>query len=634
MISLPAISGSSMSITIDSNTEAPESDAISDFGEHGSTGNFSAGRKSPKFWRGDAADTSCQGWSRGDWSSWSRHLSKRGGPKPVDRLCKSDSVLAWGLLPDDLPDAATKFQKLYAKSLAKPKLKFPSSMRQELIRWAEDDRELPQTFGFAVECLAVAYLLPRISDFLDEATWWKLVDKLWDIVQKSANWRIDAEFPAEQVLVQQLLVGELPLTLAYLFPEIRALHKLRRPAETNISEGLVELLNGEGLPKAAHLSVMLPLAACWTRCRLMSHSFKKPGWGAAAEGQFSWFVTKCLMLSTTQGSTFLADSSLRSWNPEFLATLLKVGGENSDVSAARALFDKKLLKKVSSKGTKELPESSDHCEWSGLAVMRTNWDRRAAAVAVDYSSPDLRIEVWTGSQRLFSGVWQVNVSVDGNVLSPAGCWEQTCWFSDQDIDFLELTMELSGGVRLDRQIALAREEGFLLLTDVVLGDGAKTSNCLELPLDPAVEFVPEEETREGRLVASKPMARVLPLDLPEWRTDPRVGDLFATDGKLSLFSERSQKNMACPLLIDLDRSRLGKECTWRQLTVAQALEIQPHEVAVGYRAQSGKDQWLVYRSLAPPANRTVLGQNLSVECLVARFLPPAGEVDELLEVEG
>ncbi|MCA9231839.1 MAG: hypothetical protein KDA57_14410, partial [Planctomycetales bacterium] len=73
---------------------------------------------------------------------------------------------------------------------------------------------------------------------------------------------------------------------------------------------------------------------------------------------------------------------------------------------------------------------------------------------------------------------------------------------------------------------------------------------------------------------------------------------------------------------------------WRQLTVAQSLEVQPHDVAVGYRAQCGKDQWLFYRSLDQPANRTVLGQNLSLDCLVARFLAASGEVDELLEIDG
>ena len=35
-------------------------------------------------------------------------------------------------------------------------------------------------------------------------------------------------------------------------------------------------------------------------------------------------------------------------------------------------------------------------------------------------------------------------------------------------------------------------------------------------------------------------------------------------------------------------------------------EIVAADVAVGYRAQAGRSQWLVYRSLAPPAIRSVL----------------------------
>ena len=90
--------------------------------------------------------------------------------------------------------------------------------------------------------------------------------------------------------------------------------------------------------------------------------------------------------------------------------------------------------------------------------------------------------------------------------------------------------------------------------------------------------------------------------------------------------------MACPLFFDLRPRRLTKERTWRRLTVAQQLEIQSADVATGFRIQSGKDQWLVYRSLAPPGNRTLLGQNISSEFYAGRFLR-TGEVDEFIEIE-
>ena len=90
--------------------------------------------------------------------------------------------------------------------------------------------------------------------------------------------------------------------------------------------------------------------------------------------------------------------------------------------------------------------------------------------------------------------------------------------------------------------------------------------------------------------------------------------------------------MCCPLMFDFKPRRIGKERTWRQLAVAETLEELPRDVAVGYRIQSGRDQWLVYRSLAPAANRTVLGQNLSSEFCAGRF-HKSGQVAEWIEIE-
>ena len=86
------------------------------------------------------------------------------------------------------------------------------------------------------------------------------------------------------------------------------------------------------------------------------------------------------------------------------------------------------------------------------------------------------------------------------------------------------------------------------------------------------------------------------------------------------------------MLFDLKPGRSKRERTWRQLTVAESLEIVPHDVAVGFRAQSGRDQWVFYRSLGPAANRTLLGYNIAGEFAAGRFLA-TGKVKEWLEIE-
>lgn len=597
---------------------------------------LAAGRSQSQFWRNTAPANVTKD---DQWSVWSRHLSKRRTPKPLADLCQaSESPLRWGLATDGLTAQGAELLSLVDQLKTKPNGKSAFDVAKavkSLSVWLKGTRALPQSVGFALECLAVAQLLPAVADEASEEVWWQLVDELWQVTQSASDWGIDSEMPPEQGLAQQLLVGELPLTLAYMLPEIRPLYKLRESASESLSEGLVELTNGQGQVRGPYLAVLRPLLACWTRCRALGQQLKKGCWNRKAQDQYAWTVTQSLCLSAADGRPLLGQPNDASWTPEFLASALEQGGDRSDISAANAIFGKKLTRLIAGKEDNRIPETSDNCEWAGVATMRTEWARNAPAVVVDYSSPELRLEVSSDSERLICGVWDWNTAVDGKLLEPVGSWEETCWFSDEDADYLELSIDLAAGARLERQIMLARDEMFLLLADYIHDTGGgEVSHRFRLPLDPAVKFRPENETREGLLTAGKTVARVLPLALSEWRVESHFGELTVDKGHLQLEQQRPGKNLACPLLIDLKRSRASKPCTWRQLTVAQSLEIQPHDIAVGYRAQCGKDQWLIYRSLAAKANRSLLGHNLSSECLVGRFLAPAGEVDELLEIEG
>jgi len=593
-----------------------------------------------RFWR-EAAPQGLVG--EGAWAIWSGHLAKRRTPRPLTQLCGTTaSPLSWGITLGELSPRTVELlallDQLSAKSAQGKSHVASETIEQILAGWLEGSHALPQTIDFALECLAVTHALPWIAEAVLAEFWWALLDALWQVVQSAGDWRSGAELPPEQGLAQQMLSGELPLTLAYLLPEMRPVSKLRAAAHEALSEGLAELTNGNGLVQGTYLSHQRPLLACWTRCRTMGDQLKKGCWNRKSDEHFQWAVTHSLALSSPQGTPLLGQPHAEAWTADFLRTALKVGGDRADASAAGSIFAKKLATTITTNGKGKakdaVPESSDNCEWAGVAYMRTEWRRKAPLLAIDYSSPDLRLECWNGPQRLFAGTWTWETTLDGKQLEPVGSWDESCWFSDDDVDYLELSMELTAGARLERQILLARDELFLLLADFIIDTrGGRLGHRYRLPLDGEVEFEPEQETREGMLIAGKTVARVLPLALPEWRADPRVGKLTSSNGRLQLEQEFSGKNIACPLLIDLNRSRSKKPCTWRQLTVAQSLEIQPHDVAVGYRAQCGKNQWLIYRSLVEPANRTLLGQNLSNECLVARFLAPEGEIDELLEIE-
>ena len=254
-------------------------------------------------------------------------------------------------------------------------------------------------------------------------------------------------------------------------------------------------------------------------------------------------------------------------------------------------------------------------------------------MAVAFDKPEIRAELLANGQVLSSGTWSPKIRIDGCEQSVTSEWESTCWFSDHDVDYLELEARLSSGWSLQRQFLLAREDQFLFVADIVLGDQiAEIEHRSMLPLNPSIRFAAAGETQEGFLTGRKRLALVLPLGLPEWRVTGRDGSLYAEEDSLVLSHATRARGLYAPLFIDLHRRRMRQTVTWRQLTVAEELSVVPPSAAVGYRVQAGLEQWLFYRSLTPPANRTVLGQNLSSECLIGRFLND-GDVETLLEIE-
>jgi hypothetical protein len=618
-----------MSATIDPNTSAVNRNGDLPMGD---ARKLSAQLTSKNFWREGAP----KGVSGEDgWKLWSRYLSDRSRPVCIDELCGTKGTsLVWGIDLLSLPGETFELLQLVSQA-HRDKLPHRLAVAEALSQWLTNRTTNLQSVEFALGCLSIAHLLPYVAEIVESELWWAVIDALVGVVEQSSDWHVDSDAVPHDALAHQILVGELPLTLAYLFPEIRAIYKLRTVAQDVLAEGLMEFLNGAGLPKAGLMPVSRGLLACWTRCRVIGGQWKQGFWTNKAEEQFRLAAGKSICLSSCSGHALLCDNKAPAWTPDFLGAVLKFGGRTVDRTGAFELFDKKLTKSLSGKRGKHVPEFSEACEWSGLALLRTELGRDGTVLAIDFSKPVMKLDVWLGAQRLFYGEWDAEISSEGERLAAVGNWEETCWFSDSDVDYVEFSIDLSQNARLERQVLLARRDNFLLLVDNVINAPRSTlCNRLSLPLMAGVGFVPEAETREGVLMGERPLARALPLALPEWRTDPRVGELNSAEGKLQLVEELPGKNLSCPIFFDLDTKRLHKPCTWRQLTVVEALEIQPHDVAVGYRIQSGKKQWLVYRSQAPAANRTVLGYNLSIEGMIGRFLSPSGEVQELLQIEG
>lgn len=182
---------------------------------------------------------------------------------------------------------------------------------------------------------------------------------------------------------------------------------------------------------------------------------------------------------------------------------------------------------------------------------------------------------------------------------------------------------------------LARKDAFLLVADALLGPDSSTEihYSASLPMAAGISLAQASEGREAWLVAGpKKHATVLPLALPEWRAEFCHANLAGEGGRLSLEQAALGRGLFAPLWIDLDPKRSRRPLTWRQLTVAENLQVVPRDVAVGYRVQVGREQWLIYRSLGRWGNRSVLGQNYATEFVCCRFLP-SGKTQDILAIE-
>jgi hypothetical protein len=444
--------------------------------------------------------------------------------------------------------------------------------------------------------------------------------------------------PVEEPLAHQHLAVELPLTLAYLFPELPPCRDLARAAQKLWSWGAEEITDGEGLLPGRHLHLTGPLLACWTRTILLARQLPL-GVEEDVQMQLEWLLRQTLRLLRDDGSLAFAEPGKVNSQRELIATALTLIDDPEDHALAKAAFkggpelppkEKKSRKKR--KAALSLPEPFAYSEWSAAGVLRGDWTLGAPRLAVTFDERRVTTELSSGGTTLLSGEWQVEIGIDGWTWKPEDDWNEVCFHADEDVVYLELETKFADSWRLQRQMLLARRDRFLLLADAILGETpANLSYRSVLPLGRGIQFLPADETREGHLAGKRSQALVLPLALPEWRSQAG-GELSSRNDALTLTQSQTGRRMFAPLLIDLKSERLRKDCTWRQLTVVEHLQIQPPDVAAAYRAQVGKEQWSIYRSLAPKGHRTYLGHNIVTECQVAKFLKD-GTAEVLLEIE-
>lgn len=255
-----------------------------------------------------------------------------------------------------------------------------------------------------------------------------------------------------------------------------------------------------------------------------------------------------------------------------------------------------------------------------LAILRPDWTATGDWLAVDHRAPGdpARIEVAGEGRPWLRGPW---TSTGPGAVGKVGAASPTSWTSGAYADALEWTFR-AGSTRITRTAVLLRYRGVAILGQQE--DGPPSPSGFRVGLAPNVTAGLIPGSRAWSLARGKATARLIPLALPAMATTSAQGALEVEDGAAVLRGESAGRRRWLPLVVAWGKG-LG---TWRAVTVTERSKPCPPEVAFGARIAGGlgRDGLLIYRSLAKPALRAVLGHQTRARFLVGRFTPEGNVV--------
>ncbi|MCH5374221.1 MAG: hypothetical protein JJ992_09605, partial [Planctomycetes bacterium] len=237
--------------------------------------------------------------------------------------------MSWAMEQSNASDATRQLISRLECWYEKPSKSRNSKVVGLLERWLTDSESRRAEAAFGLEMLAWTYALPRLAAMLPAAPWCEVLDYL---IHAATDW---PDLGLEQdPLSHQWLAGELPLTLAYQFPELPACRGLKTPAAKALSAGLKSLLDGNGLPSADHLHLVRPLLACWTRCCALGAGESAPVYDEQARTHFDWFVRRAVQLTRETGSPVFSNGSFDPLDEELFDVAVGLVGDSDDAAIA------------------------------------------------------------------------------------------------------------------------------------------------------------------------------------------------------------------------------------------------------------------------------------------------------------
>jgi hypothetical protein len=495
----------------------------------------------------------------------------------------------------------------------------------------------------ALACAGWIHALPEVGRDIPPALWLEVLQCA--LTQVDRAW---AQGPVDGIFPWIVWSCEVPLALAKQLSHLGGKDRIVSETLNRIALMLEDSSDSSQPFMERGGQNLRALLACIVRCRWSADALGARKWYPPQRKALGKLALATLALCDAEGRQLLFDRDDTLCDEDFWVAINHLAGQNKKLRLATscALPDRigKSLGEKSAKLRKEstldvtLPKHSQYWEKNSIVTMRRSWRDQGNRVAVDFSSDVIWLDVMgEDGQRILSGDWDVQVTRNKTPIQLDVSWQEVCWFSDDDVDYLELECGVEDVCKIQRQIMLMREEGIVFFADALIAENPEEWSLQSTwtAVDD-IRFETEAKTNEGKLlrtgVEDTTVALLLPVAIPEWRRSPSHGKLTFSESTLSVQCSANAKTLYSPLVMSLRGASKNQSYTWRQLTIAEELQIVPREVAEAYRVQINHDQWVFYRSLSPCTRRTVMGLHLNTEFYAGRFTKADGEFEPIVEV--
>ena len=587
--------------------------------------------------------------SKDQWKSFRKKIRVRAEKQSVASVfgnpAKGGSIYRWGVaaaLADECSESIDIYSRLAGSTAVRKKdlrgFDFESSAVGLIERLSGGVLEMED----AIRAITCGAAMPELIDHLDYQLWWDLLSELQQFRE------LALERGNASSLSRLMVGGELGLTLAWRLADLPSCSRLRKSSTETVvrwckhdEDSLAECIVG-----AKHSRIAL---ATLLRSKRIMENVHKAKFKKQPSAVLADLATWVAATTTHSGGCAFSEAPPTRFRDDTKKHgLLDAAIECDKDSLAPAMSAARGKSQTGGRLVWEvsLPESMHHCDEAKLAVMMPEWDVRRGRTHIDYSRRDIRLEMFSGKTRVFLGTIQTSVDVADHEQRAIGGWVSTCEYSDDDVHYLELEQPWTGDLVLQRQFLVVRDDRCVLMADSVLPNDSKQGRAgpqsstgpeirytSRIPLAVDIVARAEPETRELFLEQKNASALAIPLSANEWRVGPTQATLRATEDNHLLLSATGKGRLYAPLWLDFQRRRFKYKRTWRQLTVGDELRIVGANEAVGYRVQSGSEQWMIYRSLGELRPRTVLGKHLVADFYAGRFHLNDGSLEELVTVD-